>query len=174
MRFKRFSVVATIAALSIAPTAASSQVVRDPCFYTRDDCDRRMEAAERAHQRAMEAQDRARERAAEARERAADARDRALEHAREAQERARDRAVEAQERSRRMVVERQARDFEIQFRSQSRSWELQLQRAIEQRARVQLQQDRARDRELERPTRDPLSSRDGYITLPPGVRRRWP
>lgn len=180
-RIHRLSVlVAAIVACGITP-ARGQIVVRDPCFYRRDDCDRQeeaqrrareraLEAQERARERSLEAQERARERAMEAQERSRETLERNREHmleaqqrTREAQERARERSLEAQERVRRMTRD-WGRDIEQQVRAALRQAELhdaQLERAAA-----------ARDRTFDRARQAP--GRDGYIEYPPGVRRRWP
>lgn len=135
MRLNNCLFTAALAAITIAPPAATAQiVVRDPCFYIREDCARRDEAQQRARERAFDAQSRARDRVMEA------------------QERARERASEALERSLRAVDERRTHDFAMRMMSEGRQARLRAARA----------------------PRETAGGRDGYITLPPGVRRRWP
>ena len=194
IRISRVGLFAAVLAAGIA-TRTSAQVVHDPCFYRRDECDARARDAEVRAQRL--ADDRW-TREQEARLRADLQRDRSRDVARDQQVRIREqqqRTVEQQERMR----EQQDRMRERMIERAQENRQRDLERAQERRAHDMERAQEMRDREMERAQemRDRLFERtreqrasdtqrvqireprvDGrdYIAPPPGVRirSRWP
>jgi hypothetical protein len=157
MRFERAGLsLAVTLALVVAPLALPAQIiVRDPCFYMRDDCGRRDDIARLARDRALDRAAQAQERA----QRLADARlDRELEMHVRAQLRADAMADARDQRTRALQQSARARDLAMHMRQMD-------------------QEDRLRVRELDpMSVREPVvrpPSTERWIRLAPGVRRRW-
>ena len=189
IRINHLGLVAAILAVGFAAPSSAQVVTRDPCFYSREDCDARVrERTRQAEERAQRLADDRWTRDQEAKIRAEFQRD----HMRDLQSRTQDqqqRTRELQERTRERQLE-QARDLrertveraqQIRERELERSRELrerEMERAQEQRQRDVERAQELRERLVERAQtqRDAVVERRVYISPPAGIRfrNRWP
>ena len=193
-RINRLGLVAAILAAGFAAPSSAQVVVRDPCFYSRDDCDARVrDRTRQAEERAQRLADDRWARDQEAKFRAEFQRDRMRDmQMRMQDQQQRTRVLQDRTRERQLEQARDLRERTIERAQQIRERELersreQIERAQEQRQREieraqelrQREVERAqelRERLIERGPRDGLAERRVYISPPAGIRfrNRWP
>jgi hypothetical protein len=203
IRINHLGLVAAILAVGFAAPSSAQGVTRDPCFYSREDCDARVrertrQAEERAQRLAddrwtrdqeakiraefqRDLQSRTRDQQQRTRELQERTRERQLDQARDLRERTIERAQQIREREldrsrEQMERAQEQRQREIERAQEQRQREIE--RAQELRERLVERAQTQRDAVVERAQtqRDAVSERRVYISPPPGIRfrNRWP